>query len=327
MKSKLLLVLFFAVVIVYIVIMHNGGYKNITNEIRFNPKLSNYGLFRGKMSLLEPAAGVEVLDISSPLFTDYAEKQRLIKLPKGKRMHAAGNGLPQFPEGTIIAKTFYYSHTQNNKRRLIETRLLILKNGLWNGATYQWNPSQQEAVLIDKGASVPISFTSEDGKSRSITYRIPSQQDCGSCHRAANQLIPIGPKTRNLNIDVIRDGKTENQLVYLHEKGLLDYDKAGKFGEIPNYRNLSLPVAQRARAYFAMNCAHCHQPSGMAGRLSLDLAYETDYEHTGIKFNKQNILERIATMGEYHMPKMGTTIIDDEGVALIKRYIKSLPAN
>lgn len=231
MKSKLLLVLFFAVVIMYIVIMHNGGYKNITNEIRFNPKLSNYGLFRGKMSLLEPAAGVEVLDISSPLFTDYAEKQRLIKLPKGKRMHAAGNGLPQFPEGTIIAKTFYYSHTQNNKRRLIETRLLILKNGLWNGATYQWNASQQEAVLIDKGASVPISFTSEDGKSRSITYRIPSQQDCGSCHRAANQLIPIGPKTRNLNIDVIRNGKTENQLAYLHEKGLLDYDKAGKFGK------------------------------------------------------------------------------------------------
>jgi hypothetical protein len=39
---------------------------------------------------------------------------------------------------------------------------------------------------------------------------------------------------------------------------------------------------------------------------------------------KQNILERTAVMGEYHMPKIGTTVIDTAGVALIKRYILSL---
>jgi hypothetical protein len=128
-------------------------------------------------------------------------------------------------------------------------------------------------------------------------------------------------------MDVMHNGKTQNQLVYLQAKGILSYDRASQLCNLPNYRDVSLPLDKRARAYLAINCAHCHQPGGMAGRISLNLDYAIDYEHTGIEFNKQNILERTSVMGEYHMPKMGTTVIHNEGVALIKQYIKSLPAN
>ncbi|HWW38659.1 c-type cytochrome [Pedobacter sp.] len=324
MKNKLLLLLFFTVIVAYVVFMHDTGNRPIANGIRFNERLSTYGLFHGQMANLEPAAGVEILELGSTLFTDYAEKQRLIKLPKGKRMRATGNALPEFPEGTVIAKTFYYSRAEGKKRRLIETRLLILQNGLWNAATYQWDMAKGDAILLEQGGHVPVNIQSKDGIVRKINYQIPSQKDCTSCHRSDNQLIPIGPKISNLNIEVLRNGKRQNQLVYLHEKGLLDYKDRNHFGTIPDYHDASLPTEQRARAYMAMNCAHCHQPTGMAGQKSLKLDFSTSYENTGIPFNKQNIVERTAAMGEYHMPKMGTTVIDTAGVALIRRYILSL---
>jgi hypothetical protein len=62
----------------------------------------------------------------------------------------------------------------------------------------------------------------------------------------------------------------------------------------------------------------------MASNTSLNLGYSAAFEETGIDFNKQNILIRMSTMGEYHMPKTGTTILDDEGVQLVKEYIKGL---
>jgi len=327
MKSKILLFLFFAGVIAYIVLVHRGGQKTLSNNISFHAKLSNYNLFHGDMAQLKPAAGVEIYELASPLFTDYAEKQRLIKLPAGKQIRATGNALPEFPEGTLLAKTFYYTQAEKNQRRLIETRLLILKNGIWNAATYQWSANQEDAALIENGADVPVDFSSEDGKHRKITYKIPSQRDCGSCHRSDDQLIPVGPKLNNLNISMTRNGKTQNQLVYLEEKGMLNNHYTGKPATLPDYRDVSQPVDKRARAYFAINCAHCHQPSGMAGSSTLNLDYSIDYEHTGIQFNKKNILERTAAMGQYHMPKIGTTVIHDEGVALIRQYIQSLQKN
>ncbi|WP_090496926.1 hypothetical protein [Pedobacter terrae] len=324
MKSKLMLLLFFGGVIIYILLMHDSGNKKISNAITFKEKLSVYGLFSGPMERLEPAPDVEILELGSTLFTDYAEKQRLVKLPKGKIMRATGNGLPRFPDGTIIAKTFYYPFAGKKHRQLIETRLLIFQDGLWNAATYQWDAAQKEAILQENGATVPVRFADKEGKIRRVNYKIPAQQDCSSCHRSGNELVPIGPTIRNLNIEVISNAKSQNQLLYLREKGLLNYKQTDHFDTTPDYHNILLPVEKRARAYLAMNCAHCHQPTGMAGRKSLNLDFATAYLNTGIRYNKQHILERTAIMGAYHMPKLGTTVIDTAGVALIKRYILSL---
>jgi uncharacterized repeat protein (TIGR03806 family) len=324
MKSRLVMMVFFGGITAYILWTHYNANKPINNMIHFKEKLSDYALFCGQPTSLEPAPGVEIFELGSTLFTDYAEKQRLIKLPKGKRMRANGDALPEFPDGTIIAKTFYYPIANKKRRRLIETRLLILQNGLWNAATYKWDAAQKEAILLDKGISVPVSFEDKEGIIRSINYQIPAQKDCGSCHRSDNQLVPIGPKISNLNINVIRNGKRQNQLLYLYKKSLLDYKRTVYFGTTPDYHNTLLPAETRARAYLAINCAHCHQPKGMAGHKSLNLDFSVDYEDTSIQFNKQNILERTSVMGEYHMPKIGTTVIDTVGVALIKQYILSL---
>jgi uncharacterized repeat protein (TIGR03806 family) len=276
------------------------------------------------MSDLKPASGIEILELASTLFTDYAEKQRLLKIPEGKQVVMDGDGLPIFPDGTLLAKTFYYSKTKNGVRQIIETRLLIFKENTWSAATYRWNEEQTDAELLTEGAVVPIDFTDQLGGHRSIQYAIPSQNDCSSCHRSNDKLTPLGPKVRNLNTVVKREGTSQNQLLYLIHKKMLKSADISQFAALPSYSDSTGTISLRTRAYFEMNCAHCHQPSGLGGKTSLNLEYTTPFNETGINYNKQNILMRMSTMGEFHMPKKGTTIVDDEGLALVKDYILSL---
>jgi uncharacterized repeat protein (TIGR03806 family) len=302
----------------------NPTAKPIENTVTFNARLSEYGLFKSMNAGLVPQTGVQTMEIASPLFTDYAEKQRLLKLPDGKRVSLNGNGLPRFPDGTILAKTFYYSKTKTGKRQITETRLLILERKKWSAATYRWNAEQTEAHLLKDGAVVPVSLLDNSGHVRHIEYRIPSQNDCSSCHRSGDELRPIGPTARNLNVTVNAEGKSRSQLTYLMDRGLFAKSAIDAIHSLPDYQDTSVALPFRARAYLEMNCAHCHQPGGIAAGTSLNLSYPVRYKETGIDFNKQNIIIRMSTMGEYHMPKIGTTIVDDEGVRLVKDYIHSL---
>ena len=89
-------------------------------------KLSEFGLFAGNGSTQKPVEGVIPYDLNSPLFTDYAEKFRFVKLPPGTSAKYSENDAFNFPVGTVIAKTFAYSadaRKPNENRRLLATRL------------------------------------------------------------------------------------------------------------------------------------------------------------------------------------------------------------
>ncbi|MBS0030886.1 c-type cytochrome [Chitinophaga sp. 22321] len=302
----------------------NDTPRAINNNIAFKAKLSAYKLFEGNMMELVPASNVVPVQIGSALFTDYAEKQRLIKIPEGTRVVTAGNGLPVFPDGTLIAKTFYYSKPLQGRRQIIETRLLQYSGQKWNVATYRWNAGQTDAELLTEGATVPVDFQDRWGKRRQLIYKIPTQEDCGTCHRSGNKLVPLGPKMRNLNVNINVGGKSVNQLTYLISRGFLAQGSIPAVAYMPDYKDSSFVLALRARAYLEINCAHCHRETGMAAGTSLNLSYEVPFNKTGIAYNKENIIIRMSTMGEYHMPKIGTTTPDDEGVQLIREYINSL---
>ncbi|EDM38925.1 hypothetical protein PBAL39_22670 [Pedobacter sp. BAL39] len=323
-KKYFIIVAILVVPLIYVLSRNTTGNPHIGNQVAFKKQLSNYHLFKGEMSALHPEAGVEVLELSSTLFTDYAEKQRLIRLPAGKKMKLKGNGLPDFPEGTLIAKTFYYPSENRKRLQIVETRLLIFAGSTWNVATYQWNDDQTDALLIEEGATVRVDVEDLSGERRQIAYHIPSNKECVSCHHSGNAILPIGPKVRNLNRPVQREGKQFNQLAYLINKGLIESSRLDSFQHMPSYRDNNLPVEQRARAYMDINCAHCHQSGGYAGQTTINLDYNTNLRHSGIELNKNNILIRMNEMGEYHMPKLGTTVVDKEGLALIEAYIKNL---
>jgi len=294
------------------------------DNIEFHSRLSDYDIYPGVPGSLVFNSGYKLYELSTPLFSDYAEKQRLIKLPAGTTLTAINDGLPQFPDNTIIVKTFFY---YNNKadtskgKKIIETRLLIKSNGKWNAATYMWNSQQTNADLISSGADVPMNWIDESGKPHVIAYHIPSKIECSMCHRNDKEIIPIGPKIRNLNFDVIRNGITVNQLQHLQSQGIFAPLNPSTFLRLPDWKNTSFSLEQRARAYLDVNCGHCHNNNGLALHSSLVLTYQTSLTESKITSRKQAIDD---LMSNGTMPLIGTTLVHEDGLQLVKSYLQTL---
>jgi uncharacterized repeat protein (TIGR03806 family) len=287
-------------------------------------RLSEYNIYQGNPSDLIPNNDYKLYELNSQLFTDYAEKQRLIKLPLGARMTAINNALLGFPEGTIIVKTFYYfkdKRNPSNGKKLIETRILELKNGKWLAGTYMWNDEQTEAFLINSGLDKTVNWVDEKGIGKVISYHIPGNLECRMCHNSNNEIVPIGPKTRNLNFEVMRNNVMQNQLTHLINEGTLNSINPSSFTSMPNFNNQSGSLSGRGRAYLDINCSHCHNANGVASKINYRMDFETDLGASKIREGKDRIKNR---MMNGDMPKIGATVIDEEGVLLIKEYLETL---
>jgi len=286
--------------------------------------LSDYGIFQGPMSELDPSPGFVPYDISTPLFTDYSEKQRLVKLPAGGLLGPAGDGLPHFPEGTMLVKTFYYYKDKrdlSSEKKILETRILLLKNSKWSAGTYVWNDAQTEATLFTAGLNKTVNWIDEQGKAKVISYRIPDKKACLTCHQRDNTVLPLGPKMRNLNIMVKRNNSLINQLNYFEDSGIMNFVDPSSFAMLPDWSDPSASLEARSRAYLDVNCAHCHNSKGFASGSNLYMNYELPLEETRIRQKMQGILEE---MEKERMPKIGTTVLDEEGLALLKKYLATM---
>ena len=288
------------------------------------PHISDYHIFQDNPTSLTPANGYHLYELSTGLFTDYAEKQRLINVPEGATITATDNGLPDFPDGAILVKTFYYYNDKRDTskgKRLIETRLLVKSNGQWNAGTYVWNKEQTEATLATGSSNTPVTWTNKEGTARNISYHIPSPKDCGTCHNTGNSLMPVGIKIRNLNINVVRDHDTINQLRYFQQTGIMKPADPANFAQLPAWQNTTLTLEERVRAYLDVNCAHCHNDKGSCSQSRLRFGWDVPFEDTRIAGNTNRIINMLS---KGRMPRIGTTIIDEEAVALITTYLKTL---
>jgi uncharacterized repeat protein (TIGR03806 family) len=286
------------------------------------PKLSDYNIFAGDPQALIPGNGFQLYELATGLFTDYAEKQRLIKVPAGTTLTAVNDGLPQFPDGTILVKTFYYFNDKREPskgKRLIETRLLIKNNNQWVAGTYIWNRQQTDATLAISGANTPVSWIDDKGSARKISYRIPGARDCASCHNANNILMPVGLKMRNLNISVVRNGQSIKQLQYLHETRIMNEVNPSQFSTLPDWQNEKYSIKDRVRAYLDVNCAHCHSDQGSCARSAVRFAWELSLAAARITEKNNRIVH---LMANGRMPRTGTTIVDSAALALIKKYFQ-----
>jgi hypothetical protein len=308
----------------YVQSCKRSGLLEPDNNMEFPVTLSVFQIFQGSMADLIPSTGFTYYEIPTQLFTDYAGKQRLIKLPAGYKMTALNDGLPDLPDGTILVKTFYYFHDQRDTsrgKRIIETRLLVKNNRKWNVATYVWNDDQTEAYLMTAGVNKTVDWINEGGNRRVISYHVPGNRECATCHNNKVTVIPIGVKVRNLNLRVDRLSSSMNQLTYFQNLGILNTVDPTLFSELPDWQDSAMPLSFRARAYLDINCAHCHGPSGVASGTGLFLDYALPFSETKIG-SKKVAIDRLMSNGR--MPKLGTTIIDVEGLALVKTYLQSL---
>ena len=292
----------------------------------FKTNLSELNLFIGDLQNLELSTRAFEYETSTPLFTDYAHKQRLIALPDNTSMVFNGDGLPIFPDNTVIAKTFYYNFDERDPslgRKIIETRVLIKINGNWESGDYVWTDDQSDAILELNGRTLPISWTDLEGNTQSTNYQIPANTDCFTCHSSYDNMTPIGPKLRSMNF--VRDGI--NQLQNLIDSNtLIGLENTSGVTSIPNWRDETVGLDQRARAYMDINCAHCHTPGGYCyDQSTLNLDFNTPLIETNIANRKASINVRVSDFNDgFSMPFTGTTMLHSEGVSLIQEYLDTL---
>jgi uncharacterized repeat protein (TIGR03806 family) len=315
-------------------------------------RLSQYELFTGDVALQSPAAGVIPYDLNTALFSDYAAKYRFIKLPPGTHANYRDDDVFDFPIGTVIAKTFAYlndARDPSQGRRLIETRILKRDADGWVGLPYIWNAAQTDAVLDVAGDTADVSWIHTDGRKRTNNYIIPNANQCKGCHKNGELMQPIGPKARHLNRDfAYADGK-ENQLDHWARSGALagapPAVSAPRLAVWDDPKSGSLDG--RARAWLEINCAHCHNPAGPARNSGLDLLASQRNPTSfgilkapvaaglgsgGLQYDivpgdpdRSILVYRIAsTHPGVMMPELGKRLVHEEGVALVREWIKRM---
>lgn len=298
----------------------------VPNTVDFEDSLSAYQIYQGNMGDLTPSEGYQLLELKSPLYSNYSLKQRLMYLPEGTQIQHIDNGIPEFPEGTVLVKTFYYPIDERDAtlgHQVVETRLEILSEGEWNVGTYVWNADQTDAELTLKGKDTTVAWIDATGSERTIDYHYPSEKECVACHQQNEAVAPIGPSMRNLNIDILQSDEPRNQIDHLQTLEYIASVDAATVSSIPDYKDESLPLEDRARAYLDMNCAHCHNPGGWkeASNRDFDFRFEVSLQDSHIAEKKDKI-KRVLENGE--MPYLGVTVLHEEGVALVVEYLDSL---
>ncbi|MFT7126513.1 MAG: putative repeat protein (TIGR03806 family) [Pseudoalteromonas tetraodonis] len=215
--------------------------------LQFNcPKLSQYNLFA---TPTDPRSGFNGngirYELTTPLFSDYAGKYRVLYLPPGESAEwAEGNeAMPNqtinFPVGSVIAKTFAFKDGGNEQ--IVETRLLVHRSGdddtsFWEGLPYLWETdgsgNRTDASLAIGGATVSVSWNYPDEDpdvnktyvGSSENYSVPHPNQCGSCHNNDDRQAgdaPIGPKIRLMNRPIDFGSGAVNQLANLCNSGRL----------------------------------------------------------------------------------------------------------
>jgi hypothetical protein len=152
-----------------------------------------------------------------------------------------------------------------------------------------------------------------------------------------------------LNKDFAYADGAENQLAHWQKIGCLSGAPApAQAPRLPVWDDPATgTLAERARAWLEINCAHCHNPRGPARTSGLDLmASQTDRYQQGIwktpiaagrgsggryydivpgKPDESILAYRIAsTELGVMMPELSRRLVNEEGVALVREWIAGL---
>ncbi len=300
---------------------------------KFPRKLSQTGCFSADEPT-EPLPALIPYGVNSPLWSDGAVKHRWFAVPDGKTIQIDTDGNNWiFPPGSVLVKEF-----RLDKRR-VETRLLIRHDdGGWAGYSYEWNEQQTDATLLAGAKSKSI-----DGQ----VWEYPSRAQCMACHTEAAGFV-LGAETAQLNglFTYPQSTLVANQIDTLAHINLFTNplpDKPENLDALVNYKDPSVPIDARARAYLYANCSSCHRP----GAVELaDFRYDTPLNEMGVcdappLFGRMGvgsnarllapglpshsvILARMGTTGAGRMPPLGTRVVDSVGLKVIDDWIGSL---
>lgn len=302
-----------------------------------NPaKLSDFGFFNG--SAAKPSDRLIPYELRTPLFSDYATKQRSIYLPAGATVSADTNGRLIFPVGTALIKSFGYPAASGGLD-VIETRVLLHKASGWVALPYVWRADGSDADLRVGGTRVPVTFA-HDGASSSISYSVPNKNQCKQCHSVANDIMPIGPVWQNMEFP----RKSDKQRIAKMVPAFAQLQPFARW-DASDDANLD----QRAKQYLKVNCGHCHAPKGSASNSGLFLdgsaqdaaalgigkrpvaagraSGDLDFIIAPGKPDRSILIKRMeSTDPGVAMPELGRSTVHKEGAALLRDWIAAMPA-
>lgn len=280
-----------------------------------------------------------------PLWSDGAAKRRYVHLPQGTWIDASDPDAWRFPVGTKLWKEFRFHG------RLVETRYIESTAEGWRYAAYVWSADESEAVLApDRGIaqSAPI----RDG----VRHSIPSRIDCRACHEG--RPVPVlGFTALQLSPDRDRNAAHgeplpagDADLRMLVERGLVRGLPRRLVQKPPRIEGTATERA--ALGYLYANCAMCHNASGPLASLGMSLDYtlgggdrpdaaalttalgqpsgyrvpgDTEGGSERVRPgdpDRSAVAVRMASRSAAaQMPPLGTRLVDEEAVKLIRRWI------
>ncbi len=282
-----------------------------------------------------------------PLWTDGATKRRWISLPPGSAIDASDPDAWAFPVGTRLWKEFSFDG------RRVETRYLErLADGQWLYAAYEWSPDGREAQLApERGKRNAYPLT---GKR---SHTIPGVVDCKVCHQGGRSevlgfsALQLSPERDPGALHAELQPGQGVDLQYLVEKGLLVGLPKSLQATPPQIAARSA-TERAALGYMHGNCGHCHNEGGPLQNIGLFLrqvpgataqtALATTVGHpvkklapgqpadTALRIepgrpDRSGLAQRIGSRyPALQMPPLGTELVDEEAVLLLRRWIAEM---
>jgi glucose/arabinose dehydrogenase len=317
---------------------------------RFPRRLSETGLFAATASLtLE--AGVHAYQLRGASWHDGAEGKYAVALPEGvvaEGMVAGDDAWRswKFPDGSALVQTLTMPGVEGRASERVETRVLLKEGGDWAAYSWLWNEMQTDAELVPAGGV--------ERERNGVKWRVPARSECVLCHGRGADYV-LGMTSVRLNLEVEREGKRVNQLVQLAADGVVRVPgKDGKELVVDARAVREVPrmvdpheeggrLDERVRAYFAVNCSHCHRHEG-GGNSRMDLSpwltgesrhlIDEVPQHGGFGMPDARLIVprepgrsvlpvRMSGRGAGQMPPVGTRVVDPRGLGLIYRWLAS----
>ena len=299
-----------------IVVDHGSGlYALVPNRqeqsSNFPRLLSQTGIYES-ITKNRIHAGLIPYRVNSPLWSDGAVKERFMGIPGNQTIEFQTGRSWDFPDGTVLVKTFSLplagnssdADGQDREPRLtrIETRLMTRQNGEWYGYSYQWKADQTDAVLVDaSGHDQTFEVGSnrwKDGVNKQI-WHYPSRSECMVCHSRASNFV-LGLSVRQTNLTLAAHRGSVAQLEQFKKIGLFHastpVDKKKEL-KVDHHFELPAPVEDlpkladpsdttealenRVRSYLHSNCANCHVKEG-GGNSKITLNINRSLNKTGL---------------------------------------------
>jgi uncharacterized repeat protein (TIGR03806 family) len=331
-------------------ILHLVPQKQKTSDKEFPKKLSETGLFTS-VSKQKSSPGVIPYSVNASTWNDSCSIERYLAIPDEGKITWKENRGWDFSDRTVAVQTIsmQLDNTDPESKKHIETRILTKQSGEWYGYSYRWNSEQTDAFLVPgQGESFKLALM-DNGLKKTHTWNIPGRSECMVCHsRAAN--FVLGLTTLQLNKNHDYSGIVDNQIRTFEHIGLFDKPlkkTPKKFKQLVPPHDLSKNINDRARSYLHANCAHCHISAG-GGNARIELEFVTEKSKTNLMNEiplqgdfgisdgrlirpgnpfQSVLLYRISKLGPGRMPHLGSTLVDKEGVSLLREWIRQLPVS